>query len=70
MPGPGYHSPDFKKLYKQAPQVGFGSEKRKTKEVEILKSNPGPGDYKLPSIIGNDGPSKSISPSRRFVPEV
>lgn len=48
----------------------FGSEKRKVQEVEILKKNPGPGEYSLPDIIGKDGPSKSISPSKRFIPEI
>jgi len=66
FPGPGHHSPDYKILFKKPPLAGFGTETRKIKEVEYLKSNPGPGKYTLPNIIGNDGPSKSISPTKRF----
>jgi hypothetical protein len=66
LPGPGHHSPDYKILFKKPPLAQFGSETRKIKEVENLKSNPGPGKYNLPSIVGNDGPSKSISPTKRF----
>ena len=48
---------DFKKLYSQRGKTGgptwkFGTSKRK-KEESVVKNSPGPGQYILPTTVGN-----------------
>lgn len=45
VPGPGQHSPEFKKVAKEAPKYGFGSEKRDNSLTRNL--GPGPGGYEI-----------------------
>ncbi len=70
IPGPGVHSPDYKKIKSQSPSFGFGSEKRNNTAVEKQKYIPGPGNYELKSVIGNESPQKSIHGRINFSPEV
>ena len=51
-PGPGQYSPNTKPTKKAAPAYVTGTEVRKSKAVEILNHNPGPGTYKLNSSFG------------------
>lgn len=37
VPGPGEHSPDYKKLKNEMPKFGFGSETRKDVALEKSK---------------------------------
>lgn len=53
-PGPGEHSPDYKKVKKDAPKFGFGSETRNS--GSRLKANfPGPGGYTIDGLVGKEG---------------
>ena len=54
-PGPGNYDVD-KDTKKRAPKYGFGSSNRNTFK---LKQGPGPGDYRVPTTIG-DVPSYAI----------
>jgi len=51
-PGPGAYTQDGEKMKTAAPKFGFGTSKRP--EVVNKKTvTPGPGNYMLPSKIGN-----------------
>ena len=65
-PGPGAHSPDFKKGVNTAPQFGFGSENRDG-QADLRKNFPGPGNYKLNPLIG-DGLKSSMHATIDYTP--
>lgn len=68
VPGPGTHSPDFKKLKGAAPNFGFGSEGR----ADIAgksKFVPGAGTYSIPSRIGSEGPKNTMHATITYSPE-
>ena len=67
-PGPGGHSPDYRALKTAAPRFGFGTETRKG-PTATPKWAPGPGTYAIPTVIGNDGPSKSLHAAITYSPE-
>ena len=69
VPGPGGHSPDYRALKTAAPSFGFGTENRSHAAVEKLKFIPGPGTYAIPSVIGKDGPSKTLHSTLNYSPE-
>lgn len=53
VPGPGAYSNDAEKMQKSAPKFGFGTSKRPDITGHKKMQTPGPGNYKLPSKIGN-----------------
>lgn len=58
VPGPGNYQISLVDK-KAAPKFGFGSGNREQmKDMNV--TFPGPGQYKLKDIIGNDGPGSSI----------
>ncbi|CDW79820.1 UNKNOWN [Stylonychia lemnae] len=75
VPGPGAYEPSNISLISRnsAPKYGFGtSDRRATTSHESTKSKrdgqinsssilPGPGQYELRSIVGNEGPKNSLS---------
>lgn len=69
VPGPGGHSPDYRAAKTAAPSFGFGTENRKDNAVEKLKYIPGPGTYAIPTVIGKDGPSKTLHSALTYSPE-
>lgn len=69
-PGPGSHSPDYRKLQVRDPSFGFGSGNRGDSSTSKLKRIPGPGSYALPNLIGKDGPSKTMGGVNRYSPEL
>lgn len=68
VPGPGGHSPDYRALKTAAPAFGFGSENRKDGAAKL--KTPGPGTYAIPSVIGKDGPSKTLHSALNYSPEL
>ena len=52
-PGPGAYTNNAEALKQKAPQFGFGSSKRPDITGPKNLQTPGPGNYKLPSKIGN-----------------
>ena len=66
-PGPGEHDGDYKKVFKQAPIFGFGSESRNSNGVRNL--GPGPGGYHLKNIIGNEGHHNTMHSTINYSPE-
>lgn len=68
VPGPGEHSPEYRKLKLSAPNYGFGSETRNSGSG--LKTNvPGPGNYSLGTLVGKDGPANSMHATIKYSPE-
>ena len=68
VPGPGEHSPEYKKLKNTSPNYGFGSETRNSGAG--LKHNfPGPGNYSLGTLVGRDGPANSMHATIKYSPE-
>jgi len=67
VPGPGHVSPDFRKVRDEAPKFGFGSEDRKNKSM--TKNFPGPGNYTIPQLVGNETTSKSMHATIKYSPE-
>ena len=55
------------KIKKSAPRFGFGSETRSS--VEKAKMTPGPGNYKLKPLIGEEGKKNSIHGTIDYTPE-
>lgn len=70
IPGPGGHSPDYRALKTAAPRFGFGSEVRRDSAVDKLKWTPGPGTYAIPTVIGKEGPSKTLHAALTYSPEL
>jgi len=53
VPGPGNYNNNAETFKTKAPQFGFGSSKRPDITGPKKLQTPGPGNYKLPSKIGN-----------------
>ena len=53
VPGPGTYAQNTETLKTAAPKFGFGSSKRPDITGGNKLKTPGPGEYKLPSRIGN-----------------
>ena len=53
VPGPGNYNNNAETFKTKAPQFGFGSSKRPDITGGKKLQTPGPGNYKLPSKIGN-----------------
>ena len=70
VPGPGGHSPQYRTVKTAAPSFGFGTDGRRNGAVDKLKFVPGPGTYAIPSVIGKDGPSKSLHAALPYSPEL
>jgi len=66
-PGPGGHDPIYKNLQKCAPRFGFGSEKRA--EMGTINKFPGPGNYTLNPIVGNEGNKSTMHATISYSPE-
>jgi hypothetical protein len=60
-PGPGSYSAKTLNLTQSSPSFVFGSQ---SKSTSIVKLNPGPGTYTHKDLIGNEGPSKSMTAKR------
>lgn len=69
VPGPGNYEPSNMSITSRnsAPKYGFGTSDRRAatshdtnKQGESITA-PGPGQYEIKSIIGNDGPMKTLS---------
>lgn len=56
-PGPGGYNPDFKAVKESVPSCAFGSP---NKSLRGDSSMPGPGQYELKQIVGNEGPKYAI----------
>jgi hypothetical protein len=54
---PGLYSPDFKQVFRQTQGTGFGYGER---SQLANKKTPGPGNYKLQELIGQEAPKLSI----------
>ena len=64
MPGPGNYAAKTDFVYKSSPRYGFGASPSKKADAahrKTLSAMPGPGAYNLTGIIGQEGPSKTIS---------
>jgi hypothetical protein len=69
VPGPGEHSPDYKKLIKDSPRFGFGSGKRGGLASDKAGQLPGPGNYDLGSVTGKEGRQITMHSVIKYDPE-
>ena len=60
VPGPGNYQSNYHNVVKSAPKYGFGTGQRENSEEKLKASLPGPGTYDRSSVIGRDGPSKTM----------
>jgi len=67
-PGPGAHSPDYKKHVSTAPLFGFGSGGRNS-DNDLRKNFPGPGNYQLNPLVGNEGKKQSMHGTIDYTPQ-
>lgn len=68
IPGPGEHSPEYRKTRSSAPNYGFGSETRNSGAG--LKHNfPGPGNYTIDGLTGKEGLKNSMHATINYSPE-
>ena len=51
------------------PKFGFGSETRKDVALERSKLFPGPGNYAITPLIGNEGTKKTMHSTIKYSPE-
>lgn len=51
------------------PKFGFGSETRKDVALERSKAFPGPGNYAITPLIGNEGSKKTMHSTIKYSPE-
>jgi hypothetical protein len=68
-PAPGEHNPDFSKVKRSAPKFGFGSGNRDSGENIKAKNFPGPGNYQLKPLVGNEGLKSSMHRTIDYKPE-
>jgi hypothetical protein len=68
LPGPGEHAPDYTATKNSSPRFGFGSEKRASPINEKLAALPGPGNYALPGMTGNEGASSTMHSVIKYSP--
>lgn len=61
VPGPGNYKSSLEFVARAPPKYGFGSGGRNNSAEKGTRYIPGPGAYPSKSIIGGDGPSKTIS---------
>jgi len=58
-PGPGGHSPEYTRIKTSAPIFGFGSGTRNS-SGDLKINFPGPGNYPIAPLIGNEGKKNSM----------
>ena len=55
---PGLYSPDYKQVFRQSHGTGFGyGDRTKLQDAKT----PGPGNYRIKELIGEEGPKSSIA---------
>lgn len=59
VPGPGNYASSLVDK-RQAPRFGFGTQQRENSPNKMNSTFPGPGEYKIGTIIGKDGPGVSM----------
>lgn len=65
-PGPGAYTQKWSTLQSSSPRYGFGSGTRD--ETKLKLAVPGPGTYKPKTIIGADGPAKTMAGTLAWAP--
>lgn len=63
------HNPDFNKVKNASPKFGFGSGTRDSGENIKQKNLPGPGNYELKGLVGNEGLKSSMHRTIEYSPE-